>query len=54
MPVPTALAAAELKKGAKALGEAPSEAYRAAFAAYRQSCADHHARAALEQIAALL
>ena len=54
MPVPTALAAAELKKGAKALGEEPSEAYRAAFAAYRQSCADHHARAALEQIAVLL
>jgi ATP-dependent helicase/nuclease subunit A len=54
VPVPTALAAAELKKGAKALGEEPSEAYRAAFAAYRQSCADHHARAALEQIAVLL
>ena len=54
VPAPTALAAAELKKGARALGEAPSEAYRAAFAAYRQGCADHHARAALEQIAVLL
>jgi ATP-dependent helicase/nuclease subunit A len=54
VPVPAALAAAELKKGAKALGDEPSEAYRAAWAAYRQSCADHHARAALEQIAALL
>src|SRR4051812_12780838 len=41
VPVPGAFAAAELKKGAKALGEAPSEAYRAAWAAYRQSCADH-------------
>ncbi|MEO8688257.1 MAG: UvrD-helicase domain-containing protein, partial [Solirubrobacteraceae bacterium] len=54
VPVPSALSAAELKKGAKALGEPPSEAYRAAFAAYRQSCADHHARAALEEIAVLL
>jgi ATP-dependent helicase/nuclease subunit A len=54
VPVPTALTAADLKKGAKALGEPPSEAYRAAFAAYRQSCADHHARATLEEIAALL
>ena len=54
IPVPTALAAAELKKGAKALGEEPSEAYRSAFAAYRQSCADHHARAALEEISVLL
>src|SRR3954462_9031247 len=54
VPVPAALAAAELKKGAKALGDEPSEAYRVAWVAYRQSCADHHARAALEQIAALL
>ncbi len=54
VPAPPALAAAELKKGAKALGEEPSEAYRAAFAAYRQSCADHHARAALGEIAVLL
>jgi ATP-dependent helicase/nuclease subunit A len=54
IPVPTALSAAELKKGAKALMEEPCEAYRAAFAAYRQSCADHHARIALEEIAVLL
>ena len=54
IPVPTALAAAELKKNAKALGEPPSEAYRTAFNAYRQSCADHHARAVLEEIAVLL
>jgi ATP-dependent helicase/nuclease subunit A len=54
VPVPTALAAAELKKGARALGEETSEAYRAAYDAYRQSCADHHARAALEEIAVLL
>ena len=54
IPVPTALAAAELKKNAKALGEPPSEAYRSAFNAYRQSCADHHARTALEEIAVLL
>src|SRR3954462_1573144 len=54
VPVPAALAAADLKRGARARGAEPSEAYRAAWAAYRQSCADHHARAALEQIAALL
>ena len=54
IPVPTTLAAAELKKGARALGDEPSEAYRSAFAAYRQSCADHHARATLEEIAVLL
>ena len=52
--MPTALTAAELKKGAKPLTEPPGEAYRAAFDAYRQSCADHHARAALEEIAVLL
>ncbi len=54
VPVPTALTAAELKKGAKPLAAPPAEAYRAAYDAYRQSCADHHARAALEEIAVLL
>ena len=53
-PVPAALAAAELKKGIKALGTEPCEDYRAAWAAYRQGCADHHARRALIEIAALL
>ena len=54
IPVPTALTAADLKKGAKPLTEPPADAYRAAYDAYRQSCADHHARAALEEIAVLL
>ena len=53
-PVPSALAAAELKKGSKALGEESCEGYRAAWAAYRQGCADHHARLALIEIAELL
>ena len=44
IPVPTALTAAELKKGAKPLTAPPADAYRAAYDAYRQSCADHHAR----------
>ena len=42
------------QEGREGAGQAPSEAYRAAFAAYRQGCADHHARAALVQIAVLL
>jgi ATP-dependent helicase/nuclease subunit A len=54
IPVPAALAAAELKKGTKALDQAPCAAYRAAFTAYRQGCADHHARVALIEIADLL
>jgi ATP-dependent helicase/nuclease subunit A len=54
VPVPAALAAAELKKGARALEQEPCSAYRAAWAAYRQGCADHHARIALLEIADLL
>jgi ATP-dependent helicase/nuclease subunit A len=54
VPVPAALAAAELKKGSKALEQAPCADYRAAWTAYRQGCADHHARLALIEIADLL
>ena len=54
VPVPAALAPGELKKGSKALEQAPCAAYRAAWTAYRQGCADHHARLALVEIADLL
>jgi ATP-dependent helicase/nuclease subunit A len=54
VPVPAALAAGELKKGSKALEQEPCAAYRAAWTAYRQGCADHHARRALVEIADLL
>jgi ATP-dependent helicase/nuclease subunit A len=54
VPVPAALAAAELKKGAKALEQAPCAAYREAWGAFKQGCADHHARLALVEIADLL
>ncbi len=54
IPVPAALAPGELKKGSKALEQAPCAAYRAAWTAYRQGCADHHARIALVEIADLL
>ncbi len=47
VPPPAALDAAELKGGAKLLAEPACEAYRDAYVAYRQACADHHARAAL-------
>ncbi len=47
VPLPTDLDRAELRSGAKLLAEAPCEAYRAAFSAYRQACADSHARTAL-------
>ncbi len=54
VPVPAALAPGELKKGSKALEQEPCAAYRAAWTAYRQGCADHHARLALVEIADLL
>ena len=54
IPVPAALAPAELKKGSKALEQEPCAGYRTAWAAYRQGCADHHARLALIEIADLL
>ncbi len=54
IPVPAALAAAELKKGSKALEQDPCATYREAFAAYYKGCADHHARIALIEIADLL
>jgi ATP-dependent helicase/nuclease subunit A len=54
VPVPAVLAPGELKKGSKALEQAPCAAYRAAWTAYRQGCADHHARLALVEIADLL
>jgi ATP-dependent helicase/nuclease subunit A len=54
VPYPAELDAAELGKGAKALDEPPCDAYREAWAAYRQACADHHALAALDLIADLL
>jgi len=47
VPLPTALDRAGLKGGAKLLSEARCEAYRTAFDAYRQACADHHARRVL-------
>ena len=54
VPVPAALAPGELKKGSKALEQAPCTEYRTAWSAYRQGCADHHARRALIEIADLL
>ena len=54
VPFPNELEDAELKGGAKALDEPPCEAYREAWAVYRQACADHHARAALALIGDLL
>jgi ATP-dependent helicase/nuclease subunit A len=54
LPWPGELEAATLKRGAKALESDACEAYREAFTAYRQACADRHARAALEAIDALL
>ncbi len=54
VPVPSALAPGELKKGSKALEQEACAAYRKAWAAYRQGCADHHARRALIEIADLL
>ena len=54
VPVPAVLAPGELKKGSKALEQEPCAAYRAAWSAYRQGCADHHARLALVEIADLL
>jgi ATP-dependent exoDNAse (exonuclease V) beta subunit len=47
VPWPGALAAAKLPSGARALEHEACESYRAAWAAYRAACADHHARAAL-------
>ena len=54
IPPPHELEPATLPRGAKALGEEPCEAYREAFGAYRQACADHHARAAVILIGELL
>jgi len=54
VPWPGALAAAELKGGAKALTSEACEAYREAWAAYRAACADYHATTALTLLDALL
>ena len=54
IPIPSDVLAAKLPAGAKALSTPPCEAYREAWEAYRSSCADHHARAALVLIDALL
>jgi len=54
VPFPRELDASELGRSARALSEPPCEAYREAWAAYRQACADHHARAALALIDDLL
>src|SRR5439155_881645 len=53
-PWPGGLDPGTLKRGAKALESDACEAYRAAFAAYRSACADHHAREALIVIDNLL
>ena len=47
VPLPVALDAAKLGSGAKALEHADCAGYRAAWAAYRRACADHHARPVL-------
>jgi len=47
VPAPAALAPAKLGNGATALSGPECEAYREAWDAYRQACADHHARAAV-------
>ncbi len=44
VPFPTELDTAKLGRAAKALKEPPCDAYREAWEAYRQACADHHAR----------
>jgi ATP-dependent helicase/nuclease subunit A len=54
VPIPSDLGAARVGNGAKALGTAVCDAYREAYDAYRSACADHHARAALILIDALL
>src|SRR4051794_4247372 len=54
VPFPGELAPAELKRGAKALESEACEAYRAAWAAYRAACGEHHARSALRLIDSLL
>ncbi|HEY7075645.1 MAG TPA: UvrD-helicase domain-containing protein [Solirubrobacteraceae bacterium] len=54
VPWPGELASCELKGGAKALEAPECEAYRAAWAAYRTACAEHHAHAALQRLDRLL
>jgi ATP-dependent exoDNAse (exonuclease V) beta subunit len=54
VPLPGGLDAGKVGSSAAVLKEEPCAAYRAAWEAYRQGCADHHARAALELIAELL
>ena len=54
VPLPHELDPAALGAGAKALSEPPCEVYREALGAYRQACADHHARAAVVLIDELL
>ncbi|MEA2125906.1 MAG: hypothetical protein QOI80_2688 [Solirubrobacteraceae bacterium] len=44
VPLPTELDRARLGAAAKLLKEPACDAYRAAWEAYRQACADHHAR----------
>jgi ATP-dependent helicase/nuclease subunit A len=53
-PLPGALDVAKLPAGAKALEHDDCAAYRAAWAAYRAACADHHARPVLILLDALL
>ncbi len=47
VPAPTELDAAKLGSQAKLLKDPACDSYRAAWEAYRQACADHHARPAL-------
>jgi ATP-dependent exoDNAse (exonuclease V) beta subunit len=47
VPYPTELDDAKLGSAAKLLKDPACDAYRAAWEAYRQACADHHARPAL-------
>ena len=54
VPSPGELDAAKLGAGAKALATEACEAYRTAWEAYRSGCADHHARAAVILLDALL
>jgi ATP-dependent exoDNAse (exonuclease V) beta subunit len=54
VPLPHALAPAELKRNAAVLREPGCDDYREALSAYRQACIDHHAHGVLVAIDALL
>ncbi|MEA2167528.1 MAG: hypothetical protein QOF76_828 [Solirubrobacteraceae bacterium] len=54
VPLPSDLDPAKLGSGAKLLTDPACEAYRDAWTAYRQACADHHARPVVRLLSSLL